>query len=95
MQNFRYIDKVATLSLDQETCIGCGNCVTVCPHRIFAVVEQKAKIEDQDACMECGACAKNCPVQAITVNPGVGCAAEIIANWINGFVGRKIMSGCC
>ena len=44
MQNFRYIDKVATLSLDQETCIGCGNCVTVCPHRIFGVAERKAEI---------------------------------------------------
>lgn len=26
---------------------------------------------------------------------GVGCAAEIIANWVNTFAGRKIMAGCC
>ncbi|MBU0943286.1 MAG: 4Fe-4S binding protein [Proteobacteria bacterium] len=95
MENFRYIDKVATLSLDRDTCIGCGSCVIVCPHRIFTVKDHKATIEDHDACMECGACAKNCPVQAINVTPGVGCAAEIIARWVNRLVGRKIMPGCC
>ena len=34
--------------------------------------------------MECGACATNCPVHAITVTPGVGCAAYIIQTWIRG-----------
>ena len=33
--------------------------------------------------MECGGCAKNCPEEAISVNPGVGCAAAIIAGWIS------------
>jgi ferredoxin len=95
MKNYRYIDGVTTLNLDQNICIGCGNCVTVCPHRIFCLTDSKANICDLDACMECGACAKNCPVSAVTVTPGVGCAAEIIANWINKFAGRKIMDGCC
>ena len=35
-------------------------------------------------CMECGACAVNCPVAAISVDPGVGCAAYIISGWIHG-----------
>ena len=95
MKNFRYIDKIVNLQLDQEICIGCGNCVTVCPHRIFILAEKKAEIIDRDACMECGACAKNCPTQAISVNPGVGCAAEILAGWINKLAGRKIVDGCC
>ena len=95
MQDFRYIDKVATLNLNQQICIGCGNCVVVCPHRIFRVTEHKAVIADPDACMECGACAKNCPVGAIEVSPGVGCAAAVIVGWINRLVGRKIISGCC
>jgi ferredoxin len=95
MENFRYIDNITSLKLDKETCIGCGNCVTVCPHRIFTIKESKAEICDLDACMECGACAKNCPVAAISVAPGVGCAAEIIANWVNRFTGKKIMAGCC
>ncbi|MCF8056363.1 MAG: 4Fe-4S dicluster domain-containing protein [Desulfocapsa sp.] len=95
MQDFRYIDNIVTLQLDGKSCIGCGNCVTVCPHRIFGLTERKAEITDRDACMECGACAKNCPVGAISVNPGVGCAAEIMAQWVNKLAGRKIIDGCC
>jgi len=95
MKNFRYIPNTATLSLDVNTCIGCGNCQIVCPHRILTVVEQKANIVDSDGCMECGACAKNCPVEAITVTPGVGCAAAIISQWINRITGRETIKGCC
>lgn len=95
MKDFRYIEHTTTLELDEQTCIGCGNCQNVCPHRIFDIVEKKAVILDLHACMECGACAMNCPVAAITVTPGVGCAVEIIANWVNTFAGRPIMKGCC
>ena len=95
MKGYRYIEKAVTLKLDEQACIGCGACHGVCPHRIFNIVEKKAIILDRDACMECGACAMNCPVGAISVNPGVGCAVEIIATWVNNFTGRQIMKGCC
>lgn len=95
MKDFRYIDNTTTLKLDEQTCIGCGGCKMVCPHRIFEIVEKKAVILDLNACMECGACAMNCPVAAITVTPGVGCAVEIIAGWVNALTGRRIMKGCC
>jgi NAD-dependent dihydropyrimidine dehydrogenase PreA subunit len=84
MKDFRYLTGVATLKLDEERCIGCGMCEIVCPHGVFAVADRKATVVDQDGCMECGACALNCPVEAITVNPGVGCAAYIINKWIRG-----------
>jgi len=95
MKEFRYMENVATLSLDRGTCIGCGMCATVCPHRIFAINEKKADIVDFDACMECGACAKNCPVSAITVKPGTGCAALIMSVWLNELTRGKLGSGCC
>lgn len=96
MKDFRYIDGAAILKLDHEACIGCGQCVTVCPHRIFALTEKKAEILDPDGCMECGACARNCPVQAIYVNPddGCGCAALLIARWFNKLIGKETAS-CC
>ena len=95
MQDFRYLDKTAILRLTLDKCIGCGNCVLVCPHRIFGLREQKVEILDPDACMECGACAKNCPTGAIYVNPddGCGCAAYIINSWIAKVRG-KAPSGC-
>jgi len=84
MEKFRYLTNVATLELDRDTCIGCGMCATVCPHRIFRMADKKAEISDLDACMECGACARNCPVTAIRVEAGVGCASAIIYSWLTG-----------
>lgn len=84
MVQHRYLNNVATLSLDSDKCVGCGMCAEVCPHGVFSVNERKAQIEDKDLCMECGACAKNCPANAISVNAGVGCAAAIIKGWLTG-----------
>jgi NAD-dependent dihydropyrimidine dehydrogenase PreA subunit len=84
MENFRYLPGVTTLRLDEQACIGCGMCEIVCPHRVFSLDRQKARIHDLDGCMECGACARNCPSDAIAVTPGVGCAAYIVQTWIKG-----------
>jgi ferredoxin len=72
MQDFRYLEDVATLVLDEQKCIGCGLCTEVCPHAVFEIQEKKARIVDFNACMECGACVSNCPADAISVSPGVG-----------------------
>lgn len=90
MNGFHYLRDVVTLSIEKEKCIGCGMCSVVCPHRVFALTNGKADIEDRDACMECGACSMNCPADAIQVRKGVGCAAAVI----NAALGRK-RSGCC
>ena len=91
MKTFRYLSGVAKITLDQESCVGCGMCLRVCPHRVFIVAQKKASLVDKDGCMECGACAMNCPVGAIKVDAGVGCAALIISRWLN----RKGMSAQC
>ncbi len=85
-----YLKNVATLSLDVNKCLGCGRCLEVCPHAVFALRERRASIEDRDACMECGACAKNCPVGAISVEAGVGCAQAVLHSWATG----KAECGC-
>ena len=74
----RYLQNVVTLKFEAEKCTGCGMCVSVCPHGVFKLDNGKAKIIDLGSCMECGACAKNCAFAAISVSPGVGCAAAII-----------------
>lgn len=75
---YQYLKNVVTLKLDSEKCVGCGMCADVCPHGVLELSESKARITDIDDCMECGACAKNCAFGAISVTPGVGCAAAII-----------------
>jgi NAD-dependent dihydropyrimidine dehydrogenase PreA subunit len=96
MKGFRYLAGVATLELDRSLCIGCGRCLEVCPHQVFALQGKLATLADRDACMECGACAGNCPVGALRVDSGVGCASGLINEW---FRSKKIPSlggsGCC
>jgi NAD-dependent dihydropyrimidine dehydrogenase PreA subunit len=71
-----------TLAFSPELCIGCGLCVAVCPHAVFALASGKGSrvvsVVHPDACMECGACQLNCPTAALQVDPGVGCAAAMI-----------------
>ena len=78
MKGFSYLQNVATVKLDRETCIGCGMCSEVCPHQVFEVKGKKAEVVAFNSCMECGACAVNCPVAAIRVDSGVGCASGMI-----------------
>lgn len=91
MNRFTYLRDVVTLSLDGQKCVGCGMCLVVCPHAVFAMEGKKAFIRERDACMECGACSRNCPAQALNVRAGVGCAAAVI----NSMLGRNSSSCCC
>jgi ferredoxin len=67
-----------TLQYDPELCIGCGMCVDVCPHGVFAWEAKVALLARRQACMECGACQRNCPAGAIRVESGVGCATAMM-----------------
>jgi NAD-dependent dihydropyrimidine dehydrogenase PreA subunit len=80
----QYLKNVCSLKLSQEKCTGCGMCKNVCPHHVFKIEQGKAEIIDLNSCMECGACAKNCAFNAISLNPGVGCAAAIIKGLLTG-----------
>lgn len=98
MMKHKYLKNVVTLKFNEEKCIGCGMCVTVCPHEVFLIKNYHAQILDKDRCMECSACAKNCPVDAIEVKQGVGCAYAIIVGKLTGgepTCGCADDQGCC
>ena len=82
MQRYRYLQGAMTLSYDPGLCQGCGYCLLVCPHQVFALQDRKVVCLDRGGCMECGACALNCPAGAIQVRPGVGCAQAILYAWL-------------
>lgn len=80
----RYLSNVATLQFFADKCTGCGQCIEVCPHGVFAMNGRKAYVTEQDLCMECGACERNCAFGAIQVKAGVGCTAAIINGLLRG-----------
>jgi ferredoxin len=84
-----YLRNVVSLELDEPACTGCGRCVEVCPHGVFAMEAGRGKLRNRDACMECGACARNCAAGAIRVQTGVGCAAGILGAML-----RRKASSC-
>jgi pyruvate ferredoxin oxidoreductase delta subunit len=52
--------------IDQEACIGCGQCDTFCPDQAAKPVGDGDTYGiDLDYCKGCGICAKECPVDAI------------------------------
>jgi len=84
MPKLKYLKNVVTLQLNERRCIGCAMCVDVCPHAVFQMEGEKAKIVHRDACMECGACARNCPATAVSVRSGIGCVSAIIHGALRG-----------
>jgi len=53
--------------VNQELCIGCGSCETICP-AVFKVINEKSNVIAPDQCSECDcqSAADLCPVGAIS-----------------------------
>lgn len=60
--------QVGTIVFDQTKCIGCENCLAVCPTR-FLDMDERGKVEpskdEKKDCINCGQCIMHCPVGAI------------------------------
>ncbi len=72
-----YMKDVTSLQYNVSSCNGCSRCTQVCPRNVFVMQGNKAVLTSKDKCIECGACMNNCASGAISVKPGVGCAAAM------------------
>lgn len=55
------------INLNEEKCIGCGTCATVCATMAIKIEDGKPSIK-QEACMNCGHCYCLCPTDALSVD---------------------------
>lgn len=56
------------ITIDEEKCDGCGECVPNCPEGALQIVDGKAKLVGEIYCDGLGACIGHCPQGAITVD---------------------------
>jgi nitroreductase/Pyruvate/2-oxoacid:ferredoxin oxidoreductase delta subunit len=60
------VDRTVTTVIDRERCIGCGECVRICPSQTITLQNGKAAVTGTRS-LGCGHCAAVCPVEAVRV----------------------------
>jgi len=61
--------------IDEDRCKGCGLCVSVCPHNVLRLAEDRfntkgyrpVEVVNPEACIGCAMCATMCPDVVYTV----------------------------
>lgn len=53
--------------VDQEKCVGCGECVEVCPVDVYELQNEKSVVVNEDECLGCESCLEVCEEGAITL----------------------------
>ncbi len=56
-----------TPTIDAEKCIGCGECIDVCPADVCEIQDEKAVVVNGEECLGCESCVEVCEQDAITV----------------------------
>lgn len=59
--------KKKIISINEELCIGCGNCVSSCKQSALQIVDGKAHLVKEDFCDGFGNCIGKCPTDALTI----------------------------
>ena len=52
--------------VDNEKCLRCGGCVSLCPTLSIELDEAKGICIDKEKCISCGICTRFCPVGALS-----------------------------
>ena len=51
---------------DENKCVDCGHCISICPTKAFSFDENNKLIYDEDKCVLCGLCINACPRRALS-----------------------------
>ncbi|MFX0069613.1 MAG: ATP-binding protein [Candidatus Hermodarchaeota archaeon] len=65
LDKHRFLNAMFESTIDHDLCIGCGNCIEICP--VEAITLNEIANVDRNLCLGCGLCYGNCPEEAITI----------------------------
>lgn len=54
-------------SINDDRCIGCEACVSVCPTKVLDLVDHKVRVARFSDCVQCEQCANSCPTTALVM----------------------------
>lgn len=55
------------VTVNEEKCEGCEECVNVCPQGVFRMLDSKSDPYQSSECVFCESCVQTCPTGAITI----------------------------
>jgi len=63
-------DEQGVATVDRDTCVGCGQCVEICPSKVLELDDGAARRTDGIfmGCIACGHCMMVCPTESISVS---------------------------
>ncbi len=59
------IELVEAIAKDEEKCVHCGACISICPTEALKFNGEKKVTIEVEKCIHCGACVRVCPTEAL------------------------------
>jgi len=61
-------EKAVIVKIDEQLCIGCGDCVNLCPQKILYIDGNDiCRVTDHNKCDRRRGCERVCPTEAIKI----------------------------